>query len=127
MSPREALRSPVALFYAAVAFGLLLVAGLLLAVLRWGLRKNVDQAWQSYRGWLFIVPLTAAALFLGREATIVFFTGVALLGFKEFARATGLDGDGYLTAGVCLGIVAAGVVALVPDPARPVPGWYGLF
>src|SRR5437868_1845901 len=97
MSPRAALESPVALFYAALAFGLLLGAGLVLAVLRWGLHKNVDQAWQSYRGWLRMVPLTAAAIFLGREATIVFFTGVALLGFHEFARATGLLGDLYLT------------------------------
>jgi phosphatidate cytidylyltransferase len=127
MSPREALRSPVALFYIALAFGLLLGAGLLLAVLRWGLRRNVDQAWQSYRGWLFIVPLTGAALFLGREAAIVFFTGVALLGFREFARATGLYEDGYLTGGVHLGILAVGVVALVPDPAQRAPGWYGLF
>src|SRR5262245_57389921 len=127
MSPREALRSPVALFYAGLAFGLLLVAGLLLAALRWGLRKNVDQAWQSYRGWLFIVPLTAAAIFLGREATIVFFTGVALLGFREFAGATGLDGDLPMAVAVYLGIVAAGVVALVPDPGQPAPGWYGLF
>src|SRR5690348_8749430 len=105
MSPREALQSPVALFYAAGAFGLLLGAGLLLAGLRWGLRKNVDQAWQSYRGWLFLVPVTAVALVLGRETTIAFFTAVGLLGFWEFARATGLGGDRYLTGGVACGIV----------------------
>ena len=32
----------------------------------------------------------AAALFLGRETTIIFFTLVGALGFREFARATGL-------------------------------------
>ena len=44
MSPREALLSSVALFYGAAAYGLLLVAGLLLLLLRRGLRKNVDPA-----------------------------------------------------------------------------------
>src|SRR5437588_3052233 len=124
MSPRAALDSPVALFYIALACGLLLASGVVLAVLRWGLGKRVDAAWQSYRGWLVMVPLTGVALFLGRETAIAFFTAVALLGFQEFARATGLYKDPYLTGGVHLGILAAGVVALVPDPARPAPGWY---
>jgi len=127
MSPREALQSPVALFYAAVAFGLLLAAGLLLGLVRWGLCKKVDQAWQSYLGWLLMVPLIASAIFLGREATVVFFTAVALLGFREFARATGISRDGYMTGGVALGILAVGVVALASDPAQPVSGRYGLF
>jgi phosphatidate cytidylyltransferase len=109
MSPREALQSPVALFYAAVAFGLLLIAGLLLVRL-----PGAASARQAYRGWLFIVPVTAVALFLGRETTIVFFTAVGLLGFKELARATGLYADWYMTACVYLGILAAGTAALVP-------------
>jgi phosphatidate cytidylyltransferase len=127
MSPRAALQSPVVHFYVAAAFGLLLVAGLLLALLRWGLHRNVDHAWQSYRGWLFMVPTIALALFLGRAASIIFFTGVAVLGFREYARVTGLLRDGPMTGGVYLGIVATGVVALVPDPNGPGPGWYGLF
>ena len=49
------------------------------------------------------MPITAAALFLGRPTAIVFFTGVGLLGFREFARATGLAADGYMAAGVSLG------------------------
>ena len=62
MSPREALRSPVVLFYAAAAFGLLLAAGLPLGVLR----RSAGQAWRSYRGWLLLVPVTGVAVFLGR-------------------------------------------------------------
>jgi len=123
MSPREAFQSQIVLFYAASAFGLLLVAGLLLGVLR----KNVDYARRAYRGWLVMVPVTAVALILGRESAIIFFTGVGLLGFREFARATGLDADWFLTGGVYVGILAAGIVALVPDPVRPAPGWYDLF
>src|SRR4051794_27210063 len=118
MSPREALQNPVTLFYVGLAFGLLLVAGLLLGVLR----KRRGPAWQSARGWLFIIPATAAAIFLGREAAILFFTGVGLLGFREFARATGLCEDRYLTGGVYVGILAAGAAALAPDPAGPAPG-----
>ena len=127
MSPRAALASTVVLFYLAVAVGVLCVAGLVIAVLRWGLHKNVEHAWQAYRGWLVMVPLTGVALFLGREATIIFFTGVALLGFKEFARATGLYDDWYMTGGVYVGILAAGAASLVPDPNLHVLGWYGLF
>jgi phosphatidate cytidylyltransferase len=127
MSPRAALESPVVLFYLIVAAGMLSVAGLVIAVLRWGLRKNVEHAWQSYRGWLVMVPLTGVALFLGREATIIFFTIVALFGFKEYARATGLYADWYMTGGVYLGILAAGAASLVWDPTSHIPGWYGLF
>ncbi len=127
MSPTAALESPVFLFYLSVAGGLLLVAGAVIATLRWGLGKNVDHAWQAYRGWLIMVPLGFAALFLGRAATIVFFTTIAIFGFKEFARATGLYGDWFMTGGVYLGIIAVGVTALVPDPNRAVPGWYGMF
>jgi phosphatidate cytidylyltransferase len=123
MSPREALQSPVAMFYLALVFGLLFVAGPIL----WLVRKRVEPAWQSYRGWLVMVPITAAALFLGRESAIVFLTGVGLLGFWEFARATGLSEDGYMVAGVSLGILAVGLATLVPDPGKAVHGWFDLF
>src|SRR5690349_10921523 len=103
MFPRDPLRDQVLLFYAALVYGLLLVAGLLLGLLRWGLRRDVGHAWQSYRGWLCMVPVATVAILLGREAVIVFFTGVSLLGFREFARASGLDADGLCTCGVYLG------------------------
>ena len=127
MSPSHACTSPIFQFYLAIAAGLLLGAGIVLAVLRWGLHKNVDHAWKSYRGWLFMVPLSFAAIFLGREAAIIFFTLVAIFGFKEFARATGLYGDWFMTGMVYLGIIALGVIALVPDPTTGVHGWYGMF
>jgi phosphatidate cytidylyltransferase len=127
MSPHEPHRGQILLCYAALVYGLLLAAGLLLAWLRWGLRKNVEHAWLSYRGWLWMVPLTSLAILLGREATIVFFTVVGLLGFREFARATRLDEDAAITVAAYLGILAAGVVALVSYPATAPPGWYDLF
>jgi phosphatidate cytidylyltransferase len=127
MPAQELLQSRVLLFYAGLVYGLLLAAGLLLVWLRWGLGKKVDHAWHSYRGWLCMVPLLTVAILLGRESTVVFFTGIGLLAFKEFARATGLDRDGYITGGAYLGILAVGVVTLAPFSARGTPGRYDLF
>src|SRR5262245_8950340 len=115
MSPGEALQSPVAIFYGMATFGLLLVAGAVLAILRWGMQKKVDRAWQAFRGWLVMIPLIAVAIFLGRESTIVFFTIIGLLAFSEFARATTLSRDRWLSGGVHVGIILLGVVALIPN------------
>lgn len=127
MSPQAAFSSPIFWFYAISAAGVLVLAGTLLSVLRWGCHKDVQHAWQSYRGWLIMVPLLFLCIFLGREVTILFFTAVALVGFTEYARATGLYRDWLMTGVVYVGIVALGGIALVPDPTTQVPGWYGLF
>lgn len=127
MSPSAALDSPVFLFYLSLTAGLLLAAGVIIAGLRWGLRRNVDHAWKAYCGWLLMAPLALGAIFLGRAASIVFFTILAIFGCKEFARATGLYRDWLMTGGVYLGIVACGIISLVADPKLGVPGWYGLF
>jgi phosphatidate cytidylyltransferase len=127
MSPTLALQSPVFLFYVALASGLLLFFGVILAVLKWGLRKNVGHAWTAYCGWLFIVPLLLLAFFMGREAAIAFVTTVAILGFDEFARATGINNDRLIVAIVCLGIVAGCCACLLFDPTSGLPGWLGLF
>jgi phosphatidate cytidylyltransferase len=125
MSPRHALASPVFLFYVAVAALLLAVAGAILLMLR--RRLAAQHAWRAYLGWLILMPLGLGAIFLGREATIVFFTIIAMFGFKEFARATGLYADWWMTGCVYLGIIATGLASLVPDPYEDRPGWYGLF
>jgi phosphatidate cytidylyltransferase len=127
MTPSAALHSPVFQFYAAVAIGILVVAGLLLAMLRWGLHKNVDHAWKSYCGWLVMVPLLLLVLFLGRIPSIVFFTAVGIFGFKEFARATGLYRDWYMTGAVYLAMIATGCMCLPSDPDQGTSGWYGMF
>jgi phosphatidate cytidylyltransferase len=126
MSPTTAIISPIFRFYFSLAVLLLIGGGGLLIALRC-VGKNVDHAWRAYCGWLVIVPLLIGAIFLGRAATIVLFTVVAVFGFKEFARATGLYQDWAMTGAVYLGIVAAGVVSLMKDPGNGVPGWYGLY
>lgn len=74
-----------------------------------------------------MVPLVVGVIFVGRTATIVGVTLLALLGFKEFARATGLYDDWWLTGLVYLGIAALGLVSWLPDPRLGTDGWYGLF
>jgi phosphatidate cytidylyltransferase len=127
MSPTLALQSPVFLFYLALAIGLLIVGGVILAALKWGLRTKVGHAWAAYCGWLFMVPLLILGFFLGREAAIVILTLVAILGFQEFSRATELCNDRIITGAVYLGIIATGAVCLITDPNDGTPGWYGLF
>jgi len=74
-----------------------------------------------------MVPLILGVIFLGRIASIVFFTTVGIFGFKEFARATGLYRDWYMTGAVYLAIIVTGCTSLPTDARQGVPGWYGMF
>jgi phosphatidate cytidylyltransferase len=121
-----ALQNPIFRGYLVVLVGLLVFAGVVLAIFRYVFRKNVTHAWNAYRGWLVIIPLVFMALFFGRVATIVFFTILAIGGFTEFARATGLYRDWWMTGVVLLGIIAVGVVSILNDPETDVHGWYGM-
>ena len=129
MSPQTALHDPVFRLYSLIAAGILVVAGIILALLRWGLRKNVDAIWKTYSSWLIIAPLVLGLIWAGRVPTIVGFSLVAIFGFKEFARATGLYRDWWMTGAVYLGIIAVACTALFSHPrgAASAPGWYGLF
>jgi phosphatidate cytidylyltransferase len=122
----DALQSPVFRGYLVVLFGLLVVAGALLVLLRFVLKKNVDHAWKAYRGWLIMIPLVFVALIFGRVTTIAFFTLVSIGAFTEFARATGLYRDWGMTGVVLAGILGVGIVSLVPNPDTKTPGWYGM-
>lgn len=122
----EALDDPIVRIYFSILGGLLLAAGTAIALLRFGLKKKVDHAWKAYRGWLIMIPLVLGALLLGRVATIVFFTLVAIGAFIEFSRATGLYRDWWMTGVVVLGIVSVGVVSAMKDPGTGADGWYGM-
>jgi len=116
----------VFLAYVMIVGGLLLVAGLLLFSLQLA-GKDVSSPLRTYIGWLVMIPIVLGTVLLGREAVIV---GVALLaafGFREFARATGLYEDWWMTGLVYLAIAALGLVSLIPDPRLGQPGWYGFF
>jgi phosphatidate cytidylyltransferase len=130
MTPSAAMHSPVFHFYALLSLGILVLAGLVISILRWGLRRDVERAWKAYLSWLVIVPVLFGVIFLGRIPTIVFFTGIGIFALKEFARATGLYRDWYMTGAAYLAIIVTGFMCL-PYEAGPggqaVPGWYGMF
>jgi phosphatidate cytidylyltransferase len=121
-----AINSPIFLRYVVIVGGLLLLAGIVLGVLRLA-GLNVASPLRTYRGWLIMIPIVLGTLFLGREATILGLTLLAAVGFKEFARATGLYEDWWMTGIVYLAIAALGAVSLIPDPRLGSPGWYGFF
>ena len=123
----DALENEVYLRYLMIVGGVLAAAGLILAVLGLVLRKPVGSIWRTYRGWLIMAPLVLGTVALGREATVAGVGLLALLGFKEFARATGLYRDWWMTGVVYLGIGALTITSLIEDPRLGCAGWYGLF
>ena len=127
MSLQAALHSEIFRGYLLIVGGLLAIAGGALATLTWGLRKEIRSIWVTYRGWLIMAPLVLGSILLGRVATIIGCTLLAILALKEFARATGLYRDWWMTGSVYLAAVAIAVVSLVSDPFSGKPGWFGLF
>jgi phosphatidate cytidylyltransferase len=129
MTPQLALQSNIFRTYAVILCGVLALAGLALAVMKWWFKKDIHSIWLTYRSWLIMAPLIAGCVFAGRVVMIVFVCVVAGLGFKEFARATGLYKDWWMTGAVYAGIIAVGVASLISQPqhGEPGTGWYGLF
>jgi len=127
MSPSAALASDVFRFFALLTTGLLVIGGGTIAVVRFGFAKSVSQAWDSYRGWLVMVPIISVSLFAGRAVTICFFAIISIVAFTEYARATGLHRDLTMTFVSLAGIVGIAVAALLRDPATGEPGQYQLF
>jgi phosphatidate cytidylyltransferase len=129
MSPSAALESSVFRLYLGIVMALLVVAAVVLAFVTWVLKKDVRPVWQTYRSWLVMCALVLGCIFAGRVAVIVSVTVLAMLGFKEFARATGLYHDWWMTGAAYAGIMAVGVTSLVRQPQGEElgEGWYGLF
>ncbi len=126
MNIELAMHSNVFLTYVKIIVGLLVFAGAMIAILR-AAGKNVSGIWNTYRGWLVMIPIVIGTIFLGREATIIGVALLAISGFKEFARATGLYEDWWMTGLAYLGIVLLAVASYVDDPRLDYEGWYGLF
>jgi len=129
VSPWTALESRIFVDYVLIVAALLLLAGAALLLLRWVWHKDATSVWATWRSWMIMAPLCLGGLLLGRVAFIVLVTVVSLYGFKEFARATGLYRDWWMTCAVYMGILAVGATSLVRQPQgdEPGDGWYGLF
>jgi phosphatidate cytidylyltransferase len=127
LSPSAALANEVFRIFALLTTGLVLIGGAIIAVVRFGFAKDVSHAWDSYRGWLVMIPTIGASLLAGRVVAICFFAIVALAAFTEYARATGLHRDLAMSFTGLAGILGILVATLAYDPATGAPGLFGLF
>jgi len=84
---------------------------------------------KTYWSWIFMAGIGLIVVFLGRIPTIVGVTLLAIYAFKEFARASGLYRDWWMTGAVYAGIITVGISSLISHPRgeEPGAGWYGLF
>ena len=127
MNWRTAWENDIFRQYVWLVLSVLVVAGAALTVMTWLFKKDVRPIWATYRSWLVMAPLVLGGIFAGRVAVIVGLGLVAGFGFKEFARATGLYRDWWMTGAAYFGIAAMCVSSLVSPPRGGSPGWYGLF
>jgi phosphatidate cytidylyltransferase len=127
MSFADAANSTVFRSYLALVVILLLVAGAILAWLKYQRKQSVGSLWATYFGWLVMIPLVFFMIAWGRTPFILFIIALGIIGFIEFARATRLIEDRILTGLVILAILAMGVVIWMEDPRLRKPGWYGMF
>jgi phosphatidate cytidylyltransferase len=117
MNGRVALADPVFRRYVVIVVGLLAVSGAALAAITWGLRRDVAKVWTIWRSWLAMAPLGLVVVALGREAVIVGVTLLAVFAFKEFACATGLYRDWWMTGAVYAALLTtAAAAAWAADP-----------
>ena len=78
-----------------------------------------DGLWRRYLSWLVIVPLVILPILLGAAPSLVLFTVLSLLSFREFAGATGVFREKLMSLLVVIGILS--LTFAVADH------WYRLF
>ena len=129
MSPQIALHDPVFHAYFVIVLVALAIGGGILGFLRFVLKKETEKLFRTYWSWILMAGIGIIVVFLGRVPTIVGVTLLAILAFKEFARASGLYRDWWTTGAVYAGIVMVGIASLVSHPRgeEQGPGWYGFF
>jgi phosphatidate cytidylyltransferase len=127
MSPAAALHNHIFQIYFFLVAGVLAVAGAVIAGFQVLLKKNMRSVWLTNQGWLVMIPIIGLSIFLGRWVFIAGVTLLSILGFKEYARASGLYRDWWMTGIAYLAIIAIGITAGVHDPFTHQPGWFGLF
>src|SRR3989441_5155838 len=129
MSPPIALHDPVFRAYFVIVLISLAVGGGVLGFLRFVLKRDTASMFQTYWSWILMAGIGLIVVSLGRVPTIVGVTLLAIYAFKEFARASGLYRDWWMTGAVYAGIVTVGIASLMSHPRgeEPGPGWYGFF
>jgi len=121
------LENPVIRNYLILIGLILVLAGAVLTFLKFVMGKALPKVWAIYRGWLLMTPLALGFILAGRIPFIVGVTILAIIGFREFARVTGLHRDLGMMAVVTLAILMTGLLCLIEHPIQDRFGWYGLF
>src|ERR1700736_4798087 len=129
MSPQIALHDPVFRAYFAIVLVSLAIGGAVLGLVRFILKRETASMFRTYWSWILMAGIGLVVVFLGRIPTIVGVTLLAIYAFKEFARASGLYRDWWMTGAVYAGIVAVGIASLISHPRgeEPGTGWDGFF
>jgi phosphatidate cytidylyltransferase len=129
MSPQIALHDPIFRTYLVIVLISLVLGGTILAFLRFVLRKETTSMFETYWSWILMAGIGLVIVFLGRIPTIAGVTLLAIFAFKEFARASGLYRDWWMTGAVYAGIITVGITSVVSHPRgeEPGAGWYGFF
>ena len=97
MSPQIALHDPVFRAYFWIVLISLAIAGAVLGFLRLVLKKETASMFKTYWSWILIAGIGFIVVFLGRIPTIVGVTLLAIYALKEFARASGLYRDSWMS------------------------------
>ena len=100
MSPHIALHDPVFRDYFWIVLISLAIACAVLGFLRFVLKKETASMFKTYWSWILIAGIGFIVVFLGRIPTIVGVTLLSIYAFKEFARASGLYRDSWMTGAV---------------------------
>ena len=117
-----ALQQPGVVMLLAVAGGLLVVAGAVIAALSAaGVVKGALRGELIKRtvAWAVMAPIVVVPVLFGKLPTVVLVTLISLLCYREFARATGLFREKLMSALVVVGIVLFNFAAL--------DHWYDMF
>lgn len=108
-------------FYAKLLAGILVgvSAALFLIGLNPAQRERLCGIWRSFRPWFVMAPLIVLAMALGTKGVIVAFLLLSVFAIKEFARATGVYNDSYLTIALYAAAASFYVAAWID--------WWNLF
>ncbi len=65
-----------------------------------------DDLWRRYRSWLVMVPVVVVPVLLGAAWSLLSFTVLSLLSYREFARATGVFREKLMSLLVVIGVLS---------------------
>jgi phosphatidate cytidylyltransferase len=119
---RHAFDHPVTVALLAVVGAVLLVAPLVfMALSRFGVigDKLRRELWVRYLAWLVLVPVLGVPVLLGAAWTMAAVALLSLFCYREYARATGLFREKFISLLVVLGILALSFATF--------DHWYDLF